>query len=347
MLKHLKLGVLGAAGVLLLSAYAPTTRAASNAPEIKSLALMATSDVQIGGPWVIAKGKKFFEEEGFSDVDVKLFSAAPQAFPAFVAGQVQAMNHAEQPMLALLAGGVSLKVVGVYADMTGLHGMLASSKIKTAKDLEGKNIGVQKGSPLEWYVRSFCKNFGCDLAKVNLVNMPAPEGAAAIVTGTIDAYAGWQPFIRRALAADASKNLHLLHYENKSRMPGSEGHKKIHTAYSMLYVSGPFLEKNPNTVDALLRVLDKSINFMKTNEKEAASIIAAQYKIAESEAESDIKAVSFGLGITKELVEDFQRVGDLLYSEKLIKQPVEFAKTGLDTAPLLRVKPDVVKYGSQ
>jgi NitT/TauT family transport system substrate-binding protein len=315
------------------------------APEVKSLTVMATSDVQIGGPWVVARDKGFFTQEGFTQVEVKLFSAAPAAFPAFASGQIQVMNHAEQPMLTLVAADVPLKVVGIYSDMTGLHGMLANSKIKVAKDLEGKNVGVQKGSPMEWYTRNFCKVYGCDVTKVNWVNMPAPEGVAALANGSVDAYAGWQPFIGRALEAGKDKGLHLLHYNNNSLMPGSEGPRRIHSSYAMLYTSSSFLEKNPRTVEALLRVLEKSIAFIKSNRSEAARILAAEYKLSEPIAASYIDAVKFGITINDAVVKDFQTTADLLYAEKLIKKPVDFAKTALDTAPLKRVDPAAVTYG--
>jgi NitT/TauT family transport system substrate-binding protein len=317
---------------------------ASGAPEVTSLTLVSTSDVQIGGPWVIAREEGYYTQAGFKNVEVKLYSAVPAAFPAFVSGQVDIMSSAEQPMITLVAGGKALKVVGIYSDMTGLHGMIANSSIKVAKDLEGKTVGVQKGSPLEWYTRNFCRTYGCDLDKVKLVNMPAQESVPALATGTIDAYAGWQPFIGRALEAGKDKGLHMLHYGNRSLMKGSEGPRKLHTSYAILYLATPFLEKNPRTVDALLRVLERSLEFIKAKPQAAAKILAKEYKITEKDAADYIAGVKFGLGIDAAIVREFQGTADLLYSEKLIKAPVNFASTALDVAPLKRVLPQSVTY---
>jgi NitT/TauT family transport system substrate-binding protein len=332
-----------ATSLLFGTAQAQTNPA--NAPEVKTLALVTTSDVQIGGPWVIAREKGYFAQEGFTQVDVKLYSAVPAAFPAFVSGQVQAMSSAEQPMITLVAGDIPLKVVAIYSDMTGLHGMVANSRIQVAKDLEGKTVGVQKGSPLEWYTRNFCKTYGCDLSKVNLVNMPAQEGVSALANGSIDAYAGWQPFIGRALEAGGDKGLHMLHYNNSSQMKGSEGPRKIHTSYAILYFNTAFLEKNPKTVSALLRILDKSVNFIKSNRAEAAKILATEYKLAEAAAASYIDGIKFDLNINNQVVSEFQGTANTLWNEKLIKKPVDFAKTALDVAPLKGVLPSSVTYG--
>ncbi len=314
------------------------------APEVKSLTVVTTSDVQIGGPWIVARDKGYFAQEGFTHVEVKLVSAVPTIFPEFASGQVHIMTSAEQPMITLVAGDIPLKVVGIYSDMTGLHGMVADSSIKVAKDLEGKTVGVQMGSPLEWYTRNFCKVFGCDITKVRLVNMSAPEGVAALVNGSIDAYAGWQPFIDRALEAGKARGLHLLHYNNTSFMKGSEGPRKIHTAYAIMYVDTPFLEKNPKTVEALLRVLDKSVKFIKSNRDEAAKMMANEYKLKEAAAARYIDGVKFFLTINNQIVNEFQGTADTLWHAKLIKKPVEFAKTALDVNPLKSVLPGDVTY---
>lgn len=333
-----------AASMFLGSVQAQQASGSASAPEVKSLTVVSTSDVQIGGPWVVARDKGYYAQEGFTNVEVKLYSAIPAAFPSFASGQVHVLSSAEQPMISLVAGGIQLKVVGIYSDMTGLHGMMASSKVHVAKDLEGKTVGVQKGSPMEWYTRNFCKTYGCDLSKINLVNMPAPEGVSAMVNGSIDAYSGWQPFIGRALEAGKDKGIHMLHYKNASLMKGSEGPRKIHTSYAILYVATPFLEKNPRTVEALLRVLNKSVNFIKSNRSEAAKIMAKEYKLSEATAASYIDGVKFDLSINDQVVKEFQGTADTLLHEKLIKKPVNFSEMALDEAPLKHVLPSAVTY---
>lgn len=327
------------------TAQAQQASGSAGAPEVKTLKVMATSDVQIGGPWLVARDKGYFKREGFEQIELLLVPAAAAAFPAYASGQLQIMNHAEQAMLTLVAADVPLKVVAIYSDMTGLHGMVANSSIKVAKDLEGKILGVQKSSPLEWYTMNFCKTYGCDITKVNVVNMSIPESIPALVNGSIHAYAGWQPFIDRALEAGKAKGLHLVHYNNTSRMPGSEGPRRLHSAYAILYVPPSFLEKNPKTVDALLRILAKSITFIKENRTESAKIFAAEYKLSESAAGSYIDGVKFGLSINDAVVKEFQETANVLFREKVIKKQIDFAKTALDTAPLKRVSPNAVTYG--
>jgi ABC-type nitrate/sulfonate/bicarbonate transport system substrate-binding protein len=336
--------VLGIVGLLTAQPRLAPSQTAG-APEVTAVAIGVTADPQIGGPWVIAREKGYFAAEGLTRGEVKIFPSGPASFPAFVAGELQGNNSSEQAMLTQAAGGVQLKLVAVFSDITGVHGMLGSARVKTAKDLEGKAVGLQKGSSAEWYTRNFCKVFGCDISKVRILNMPPAEGVTALVNGNIDAYSGWQPFLNRALHAGKGKGLHYLHYDNTSFVVGAEGPRKIETSYGVFYVPTAFLDKNPRTVEALLRVLDKAVGFINANSAEAAKILAAEFKQSEADMQGQVRAVKYGLLIDSERVRDVQSVADLLLAEKLIKQRVDFAKTLLASGPLSRVKPDAVTYG--
>ena len=304
-----------------------------------------TSDPQIGGPWVIAREKGFFAAEGLNQDAVKIFASGPASFPAFASGDLQANSSSEAPMMTMAAGGIRLKLVAIYSDITGVHGMVGSPRVRSGKDLEGKTLALQKGSSAEWYARNFCTAFGCDITKVKILNLTPAEAVTALVNGNIDAHSSWQPFMNRALEAGKDKGLHFLHYNNTSFVAGAEGPRKIETSYGVLYVSAAFLEKNPRTIDAMLRVLDKSLAFVNANKAESARILAAEFKQREADIEGQLNAVKYGILINDERVKDVQALGDLLLSEKLLKEKVEFAKTLLDTAPLKRVKPAAIEYG--
>jgi NitT/TauT family transport system substrate-binding protein len=331
------------AALTAVSMVAAQAQNAPKEPELKSLKLVTTSDVQIGGPWIIARDKNYFSQEGLSQIEVKQFATAPTAFPAFVSGEVQVMTHADQPMFSLAGGNVPIKLIAVYSDMTGLHGMLANSQVKTAKDLEGKKLGVQKGTVMEVYAGSFCKAYGCDLAKIQIINMTPPDAVAALVEGSIDAWAGWQPFIKRALDAGKSKGIHVLHYGNISHMPAAEGPKKLHSAYAVFYVSQAFDEKYPATLGALVRVLDKSLEFMKKEPLEAAKILATEFKIPVEEARSQMADVKYDLALNNENVGALQETADRLSNSKLIKTPVDVGRL-LDMNPLKSVRPSAATF---
>jgi ABC-type nitrate/sulfonate/bicarbonate transport system substrate-binding protein len=338
--------VLGAVALVaaVLGQSQPASAQTAAGPEVKAVVVGTTADPQIGGPWVIAREKGLFAAEGLTQGEVKIFPSGPASFPAFVSGELQGNTSSEQAMLTQAAGGVRLKLVGVYSDITGVHGMVGSARVKTAKDLEGKAVGLQKASTAEWYTRNFCKVFGCDIAKVQILNMPPAEGVTALVNGNIDAYASWQPFLNRALEAGKDKGVHHLHYGNTSYLVGAEGPRKIHTSYGSFYVASAFVDKNPRTVEALLRVLDRALTFMNANRAETAKILATEFKQKEPDMEAQVAAVKYGLLINDERVKDIQRMADLLLTEKLVKERVDFAKTLLDAAPLKRVKPDAVTY---
>lgn len=337
--------VIGASSLVAPPAYAQSS---SGTPvQLPAFNMMTTSDIQIGGPWIVAREKGFFAAEGLSKLDLKQYPAAPPAFPAFASGELKVMSTAEQPAIALASSGMSVKFLCAYAEISGLHGFLGSAKIKTPKDLEGKKVGVQVGSVLEWYLRSFCKAFGVDLSKVQVINMAAPEGLTAFLNGNIDGLAIWQPFIERALEGGKKIGAHLLHYNNTSLVPGAEGPKKLHNTSANVWTTEAFLQSNASSVDAVLRVLKRSVLFIKSNTDEAARILGAEFKLPPETAKSQMSAVSYGLRIDDTMVQSNQALADLLLAEKIIKKPVDFAKTMLDVAPLKRVAPEAVTYNSR
>ncbi|HVZ46346.1 MAG TPA: ABC transporter substrate-binding protein [Ramlibacter sp.] len=329
LLRHAAARVFACVFVCLLAHQAVQAQPA--APDVKRLRLMTTSDVQIGGPWFVAAGKDFFKAEGFENVEIVQYPSAPPAFPAFITDDIQAMAVADQPMFALAAGGQPLSVFGIYSDMTGLHGLIGSAAVKTAKDLEGKNVALPKGSVLEFYLRRFCEAYGCDLSKVKVINMSAPEAVTALVAGSVDAAALWQPFIDRAIAG--KPELHMLHYQNVSRMPHAEGPKRLHNATAVLFTKQAFAKEHPSTVDALLRVLDRSMKYMAQNPKDAAALMAKALKIEPDTALRYEEAVRFGFNYTPQNLGELQSTANRLAEEKLIKRDVNFEREMLDPRP--------------
>lgn len=298
-------------------------------PDVKKLRLMTTSDVQIGGPWFVAAGKDFFKAEGFENVEVVQYPSAPPAFPAFITDDIQVMAVADQPMFALAAGGQPLSVFGIYSDMTGLHGLIGTSSIQTAKDLEGRNVALPKGSVLEFYLRRFCEAYGCDINKLKVINMSAPEATSALVAGSVDAAALWQPFLDRAMAGKS--DLHMLHYQNMSNMPRAEGPKRLHSATAVLFTKQAFAKEHPSTVDALMRVLDRSLKYMAQNPGEAAELMSKALKIDQPTALRYESAVRFGFNYTPQILGELQSTANRLAEEKLIRREINFEREMLDT----------------
>jgi len=317
---------------------------AATTPELTAVKIGATNDPQIGGPWVIAKEKGFFASEGLTQGDVMLFSAGPQSFPPFVSGDLQGDSSGDQPMYTQAAGGVPLKLLAIYSEISGVHGVVANSSVRSVKDLEGKTIGLAKASTAEWYMRSLCRTYGCDISKMRILAMAPPEAVTAIVSGDIDVFSGWQPFLDRAIDAGKAKGVHFIHYNNTSYFAGAEGPKKLENSYGVFYVTTKFLAENPRTVEAVLRALDKACNYINANKSEAAKIIARVYKNDEAQMERWVSAIQFGILVNDERMKLLQQNADLLYNEKLIRQRLDMRMV-LDAEPLRKVKPEAVVLG--
>ena len=67
--------------------------------------------------------------------------------------------------------------------------------------LKGKKIGVARGSGGEVFWLALIDKLKLNAADYTVVNVEAPEMVAALERGNIDAYAVWEPWVTRGLAA--------------------------------------------------------------------------------------------------------------------------------------------------
>jgi ABC-type nitrate/sulfonate/bicarbonate transport system substrate-binding protein len=85
----------------------------------------------------------------------------------------------------------------------------------------------------------------------------------------------------------------------------------------VFYVSTAYLSKNPRTVEALLRLLDRGVAFINANKAEASRILATEFKQTEAAMEDQVSAVKYGLMINDERVKEIQAMADLLLGREI------------------------------
>jgi ABC-type nitrate/sulfonate/bicarbonate transport system substrate-binding protein len=66
--------------------------------------------------------------------------------------------------------------------------------IEKISDLKGKTVALPKGTISEFYLNRFLSLNGVNPLNVTVVNMTLSQSQAAIVNGSVDALANWQPY---------------------------------------------------------------------------------------------------------------------------------------------------------
>ncbi|MBB3440820.1 aliphatic sulfonate ABC transporter substrate-binding protein [Rhizobium sp. BK379] len=188
----------------LFSAAAATTIL----PQVRSAQAAATT-LRIGwqkfGVLPLAKAagalEKRLEARGVS-VEWNEFTSGPPLLEAVGAGALDFGVSGDVPPLFAQAAGGDLLYVGAYRGPAAFHGLLVQkdSPIQKLEDLKGKKVAYKRGSSAHNFALKVLAKAGLSLSDITEVDLPPPDAGAAFKTGSIDAWAIWDPFFAVAEA---------------------------------------------------------------------------------------------------------------------------------------------------
>jgi NitT/TauT family transport system substrate-binding protein len=148
------------------------------------------------GPLFVAEEKGLFVKEG---VDVQLINIDDHtaAFAGLFAGQVDAIEGAAQDAPVFYQPDAPLVCVFPLNDSRGGDGILATNDIETIADLEGKSVAFLRGSVGQFFLNVLLEEAGLSEADIEVVDLPAEDGAEAFMLGEVDAAVTWEPYLTR------------------------------------------------------------------------------------------------------------------------------------------------------
>jgi sulfonate transport system substrate-binding protein len=137
------------------------------------------------------------------------FPGGPQLLEALNIGSVDFGNTGEAPPVFAQAAGAPLYYVGVEPPAPTGEAILvpAGSPIKSAADLKGKRVALNKGSNVHYLLVQALATANLTPADIVPVYLIPGDGRAAFEGGKVDAWAIWDPFLA---AAQAQTNARVL-----------------------------------------------------------------------------------------------------------------------------------------
>jgi NitT/TauT family transport system substrate-binding protein len=205
-------------------------------------------------PLTIAEQKKLFEAEGL-EVTIVDFAGGARALQAVVGGSADVVSGAfehninmqakGQPMRAFVVQGRAPQIVFAVSTKT-------MPNYKTVADLKGKKIGVTApGSSTNIMSNFVLAKAGLKPSDVSYVGVGAAQGAvAALRAGQIDAISNLDPVITMLMRGNDIQIISDTRDVTEADkvfggpMPGGT-----------LYAPVSFIDKNPNTVQALTNAI--------------------------------------------------------------------------------------------
>ena len=155
----------------------------------------------------IAKDQGMFAKRGL-DVNLVLISLNSTIPSALVGGSIEIGGTTPPVLLQAVQGGLDIVIIagGAVNDVRNkdFGGVVArvGSTIKTAKDFEGKRVGVPGiGAYMHVLFRRWLVEHGADDKKVNFVEVPLAQGSDILKSGNVDAVLVGEPFYNRIIKA--------------------------------------------------------------------------------------------------------------------------------------------------
>ena len=153
-----------------------------------------------------------------------------------------------------------------------------SSSIQNVKDLKGKKVAATFGTdPHIFLLRSLSKA-NIKPSDVEIINLQHANGAQALATGQVDAWAGLDPHMAKS---ELEANTHIF-YRNPS-----------FNTFGVVNVRSEFAKQYPAYVEKIIALYEKARKYTLEHPDEAIKILAKSANLSESVAKREFERTDF------------------------------------------------------
>jgi NitT/TauT family transport system substrate-binding protein len=212
-------------------------------------------------PLTICERLGYFKEQGL-DVTINDFRGGAQSLQALVGGSVDVVTGAYEHTIRMQAKGQDVRALIELGRFPGIVVALRKERAasyKSAADLKGMKIGVTApGSSTNFFVMYLMSKAGLKPADASYIGVGiGPSAVAAIKKGELDALSNLDPVMTK-LEQDGDIKIIA---DSRSE----EGTRAIFggsNPAAVLYARQDFIEKNPNTAQALVNAFYKTLKWL-------------------------------------------------------------------------------------
>lgn len=277
----------------------------------------------------------YFEAEGL-DVSVTVNHSGFEALPRLLAGEFDLCTVEPTPFVyAALAHSeelADLRIVGSILESSSINTIVALDKrrVSSLQDLQGKRLGVAKGTSIDFFWQLVATSYGIDPDSVQTVNIRVPDMVQAARQGRIDAAVVWRPY-HRALLREAP--------EYGLQLPIG----RVYTTSWMAVAGKSFLENRPEAVIAYLRALARAEADLETDPGAVAESHAKWLDDDPRTLLEDYGLLEFDLSMTEGLLISLYQQADWARRSGYGQGTVAELRAYLEPAPLQSIRPGAVR----
>ena len=231
----------------------------SGAAAAQTKMTIATGVDPVFSAYYVAQQEGLFKKHGL-DVQINTGPSGSAMVSFLVNGQIESAFGSEIAGIANHNLDPNVVVVAQAARLVRWIAVVGRN-IDNLDGLKGKKVGIARGSGGEVFWLAMLDKLRLNAADYTVVNVEAPEMVAALERGNIDAYAVWEPWITRGLAA----------VKNTKVLKDQEG---ILEQGVYVYMNKVWIQKNPAAADAFLRALVDATEIINGDRKRAAKDVS-------------------------------------------------------------------------
>lgn len=329
--------LVGIIGIIALAALLTAPTAAADL-ELKSLDVYTSKDPQLAVQIELAIEKGYFQEEGL-DVAVKYLSGGGEIPPAMAGGSIKVAMAAHNNALNLIARDFPVKVIGTINDISGAMGIAVRNalNVRSPKDLEGRKVGTfVYGGTMDFLAKMSARH-GLDRNKIQVINLQPPDLAPTFARGDIDAALIWEPHLTRTARQGGT----VVLTGAQANFPEKKETYRLWGLPIVVFTPQEFIDKNPNTLVALLKGLARGNDFVHSSRAEAIKILTRKLSIPVDELAEMMGRNKYTMLIDQAFVNEMDALADSLVA---VKQIPKAPRAATYTVPDLmrKARPDWV-----
>ena len=220
---------------------------------------IATGVDPVFSAYYVAQQEGLFKKHGL-DVRINTGPSGSAMVSFLINGQIESAFGSE--IAGVSNHNLDPNVV-VVAQATRLVRWIAivGRNVDSLDQLKGKKLGVARGSGGEVFWLALIDKLKLNAADYTVVNVEAPEMVAALERGNIDAYAVWEPWVTRGLAA----------VKNTKVLKDQEG---ILEQGVYIYMNLGWIKKNPEQAEGFMKALVEATDIINKDRKRAAKDVS-------------------------------------------------------------------------
>jgi sulfonate transport system substrate-binding protein len=211
------------------------------------------------------------------------------------------------------AAGAKLAYVAEEAASPSAQAILVpkDSPVQMLADLKGKKVAVTKGAGSHFLLLAALAKAGLSFKDITPAYLTPADGRAAFVSGNVDAWVAWDPFLTSASRQSGTRIL-------------SDGSNGL-ASYKRYYVaSAAFADRNADALNVIFGKLSETGKWVKANPKDAASLLASLWGIDAATVEEANSHRSYKVGaVTVSGLSEQQRIADIFVAEGLLPKKVD------------------------